>query len=89
VAVTKFSRELGHRVSESTVRNVKSAYLLKLKSEKAFPAISWLCRMLPRVDPYSFLKTLKLMDAKIDPITKTLNIMDANFSGFTVVQLQH
>ena len=33
-AVTKFSRELEHSVSESTVRNVKSAYLLKLKSEK-------------------------------------------------------
>ena len=46
-AVTKFSRELGHTVSERTVRNVKSAYLSKLKSEKALPAISWLCRMLP------------------------------------------
>ena len=45
-AVTKFSRELGHTVSEHTVRNVKSAYLSKLKSE-VFPAISWLCRMLP------------------------------------------
>ena len=33
-AVSKFSAELGHIVKESTVRNMKKAYLTMLKSEK-------------------------------------------------------
>ena len=33
-AATKFSRELEHTVSESTIRNIKSAYLRKLRFEK-------------------------------------------------------
>ena len=32
-----------------------------------------------------FLKTLNLMDVKSGPVRKTLNIMDANLSGFTVL----
>ena len=32
----------------------------------------------------TFLKTLNLMDVKSGPVSKTLNIMDANLSGFTV-----
>jgi len=31
---TKFSQELEHTVNESTIRNIKSAYLRKLSSEK-------------------------------------------------------
>ena len=33
----------------------------------------------------TFSKTLNLMDVKSGPVRKTLNIMDAHLSGFTVL----
>ena len=35
----------------------------------------------------TFPKTLSLMDVKSGPVKKTLNIMDAKLSGFTVIAL--
>ena len=37
----------------------------------------------------TFAKTLNLMDVKSGPVRKTLNIMDANLSGFTVITVTH
>ena len=69
-AATKFSRELEHAVSESTIRNIKSAYLRKLTSEKDSNNII----ALPHGSISRHLLLGKALDAKVAEYVKALHI---------------
>ena len=60
-AASKFFAELGHVVTESTVRNMKMAYLSLLKKEIDPDKIKT-CRMLLREDPCSYGAMTRIME---------------------------